>query len=419
MPTARELLEQADALMRRNRQEAERRVAVPAPPAPGAPTVATEQGIRGVSPAIAPVASPPPATAPAPAVARAGEIVREAIEAAPAGAHAPAPADDEDIPVLDEVVEAEPEAGALPAGGASGPEVEAEAGPDTDVETESDADVEAEALAEVEAEAEPEAEAEGAPEDEDVPVLTDAIDEIEVAAPPADEGEPSDWLVEPPEDESILGPSPPSIAVVPPAVAGLPEIGPDAPQIRDEPVTDIEDVVRPLASRDAEEAARREAAPELGAPNERLADIEALAESALADLDPDVTWTRPIVAPPPAAPTVEAAEVPEPVELASPGVDEAGSAASFAAEAAVASRPAPTGAEWDALAEEIRMQVLQRIDIFTDTGLRERLGERLKPIVDRASADLVATINQHVGELLRAYVAEAIEREIDRWRQSR
>ncbi len=39
-------------------------------------------------------------------------------------------------------------------------------------------------------------------------------------------------------------------------------------------------------------------------------------------------------------------------------------------------------------------------------------------IVDRASADLVATINQHVGELLRAYVAEAIEREIDRWRAS-
>lgn len=74
-------------------------------------------------------------------------------------------------------------------------------------------------------------------------------------------------------------------------------------------------------------------------------------------------------------------------------------------------------AHWDSVAEEIRMQVLQRIDLFTDTGLREQLGERLKPIVDRASADLVATINQHVGELLRAYVAEAIEREIERWRQ--
>ena len=69
-----------------------------------------------------------------------------------------------------------------------------------------------------------------------------------------------------------------------------------------------------------------------------------------------------------------------------------------------------------AIAEEIGMQVLQRIDIFTDTELRSRLGERLKPVVDRVSADLVAAINQHVGELLRAYVAEAIEREIDGWR---
>jgi hypothetical protein len=74
-------------------------------------------------------------------------------------------------------------------------------------------------------------------------------------------------------------------------------------------------------------------------------------------------------------------------------------------------------ARWDAMAEEIRMQVLQRIDLFTDTGLRTQLGARLQPIVDRASADLVATINQHVGELLRAYVAEAIEREIEVWRR--
>ncbi|MCC6196629.1 MAG: hypothetical protein IT518_19410 [Burkholderiales bacterium] len=79
--------------------------------------------------------------------------------------------------------------------------------------------------------------------------------------------------------------------------------------------------------------------------------------------------------------------------------------------------PAPDEARWASMAEEVRMQVLQRIDLFTDTGLREQLGARLQPIVDRASADLVATINQHVGELLRAYVAEAIEREIESWRR--
>jgi hypothetical protein len=68
--------------------------------------------------------------------------------------------------------------------------------------------------------------------------------------------------------------------------------------------------------------------------------------------------------------------------------------------------------------DEIRMQVLQRIDIFTDTTLRAKLGEQLQPLVERASADLVAAINQHVGTLLRTYVAEALEQEIERWRNS-
>lgn len=77
---------------------------------------------------------------------------------------------------------------------------------------------------------------------------------------------------------------------------------------------------------------------------------------------------------------------------------------------------APGSRDWDALAEEIRMQVLQRLDIFTDTGLREQLGARLSPIVERASAALVETINRELGELVRGYVAEAIEREIESWR---
>ena len=72
--------------------------------------------------------------------------------------------------------------------------------------------------------------------------------------------------------------------------------------------------------------------------------------------------------------------------------------------------------DWDALADEIRAQVMQRLDLFTDTGLREQLGARLQPIVARASAELVDTINRQVGELVRSYVAEAIEREIDSWR---
>ena len=72
---------------------------------------------------------------------------------------------------------------------------------------------------------------------------------------------------------------------------------------------------------------------------------------------------------------------------------------------------------WRALAEQISMQVLQRIDLFTDTGLKEQLAQHLQPIVERASAQLVEAINEHVGQLLRSYVAQAIEREIAQWRQ--
>jgi hypothetical protein len=96
--------------------------------------------------------------------------------------------------------------------------------------------------------------------------------------------------------------------------------------------------------------------------------------------------------------------------------------ASLPADAAVPRSPALPAladdwARWEALAEEIRMQVLQRIDIFTDTRLREQLSVLLQPIVDRASAELVTTINEEVGKLIRAYIAEAIEREIETWRK--
>jgi hypothetical protein len=85
----------------------------------------------------------------------------------------------------------------------------------------------------------------------------------------------------------------------------------------------------------------------------------------------------------------------------------------------VDAQPAPvvSGVDWDAMAEEIRMQVLQRLDLYADTGLREQLGVRLQPIVDRASAELVTTINRELGELVRGYVADAIEREIESWRK--
>ena len=74
-------------------------------------------------------------------------------------------------------------------------------------------------------------------------------------------------------------------------------------------------------------------------------------------------------------------------------------------------------AHWRSLSEQISMQVLQRLDLFIDSGLKAQLASHLQPIVARASAELVAAINDHVGQLVRAYVAEAIEREIAQWRK--
>ena len=59
--------------------------------------------------------------------------------------------------------------------------------------------------------------------------------------------------------------------------------------------------------------------------------------------------------------------------------------------------------------EEIRMQVLQRIDIFTDTRLRKQLSAQLQPIVDRASVQMVETINE-VGEYSPRNLQTADER---------
>jgi hypothetical protein len=80
-------------------------------------------------------------------------------------------------------------------------------------------------------------------------------------------------------------------------------------------------------------------------------------------------------------------------------------------------RGAADAERWRALAEQVSMQVLQRLDLFTDTDLKEQLARRLEPIVERASAELVGEITEHVGRLVGTYVSEAIEREIAAWKR--
>jgi hypothetical protein len=223
---------------------------------------------------------------------------------------------------------------------------------------------------------------------DDIPVLTDAVEEIEVpsiVAPVPDEGESSVWLEEAQDTPSIFGDTPDSIAIVPPAVAV------EAAAASHERASDH-------ASHAAEPSSWREPAAEPdAAPQSSL-------EPAAGPVAEPQGWLEPAAEPVADTESHRATAI-----VGMPAAEVLRQELS----------PAETDARWHAMAEEVRMQVLQRIDLFTDTGLREQLGARLQPIVDRASADLVAAINQHVGDLLRTYVAEAIEREIEHWRADR
>ncbi len=261
-----------------------------------------------------------------------------------------------------------------------------------------------------------------------IPTLTESVTaraepQPATPSPPApqvavvEEGEPSDWLQLGEGEPSVIGEAVDSIAVVP-------EVEEPSPPV-EEPVS--EEIQVTASGEEAEVAFEDEIEARLPPPTHPVEPPASASELAAAFKSteaptPDLAFIDdPTLSPMHAldddVPTVIGVEkqidlrVPEPIEDALLGVP-------LEATTALAASAAAERARWDAAAEEIRMQVLQRLDLFTDTALREQLGVRLQPIVDRASADLVAAINQHVGELLRAYVAEALEREIENWRQN-
>lgn len=327
MPSARELLEQADALMRRNRgASAAAAVAASAssPPPPGMPA-----------------AVPGPAAARAVAEPQSPPVVPRPFDTRDGGPQPGAPRGpaDDDFPVLTDAV--------APAGPAA-EAVRAEPAPPRPQHL------------------------------DDVPLLTDAVEEIEAQS-----------VLDVPEADTVLADEPPAggsdDALMREVIHARDDTGESAgPHVYDAPeVEEVEEIEAPVAEYvTAEDLPEEHASGDHG--TVESAEADALAHAQM----------------PGQTPPSEHAEASRHAQASEPS-------------RALHSRDDP---RWTEMAEEIRMQVLQRIDLFTDTGLREQLAQRLQPIVDRASADLVATINQHVGVILRAYVSEAIEREIERWR---
>jgi len=246
---------------------------------------------------------------------------------------------------------------------------------------------------------------------DDVPELTDAlgqVEEVSIEAVP-DDAEESGWLESMLGESSVTGPAPDSIAVVPPSTVRTAEPAPAAD----------------AGTRASSQSDEHELLPESAAAFGSIPDDHA--NTAVVDPEFDAMLDSPSIegefdrefAPPEPPPELIAGVVDEPAagEAESTVVVEGEALDVALHERAEGARGAAEPA-WDAVAEEIRMQVLQRIDIFTDTSLQGELAARLQPVVDRASADLIATINREVGQLLRSYVAEAIEREIAKWRES-
>jgi hypothetical protein len=248
----------------------------------------------------------------------------------------------------------------------------------------------------------------------DVPVLTDAVtmeeDVVAVvdfepppeprSAPPAAlvaimEGDPSDWLVMDtidPASHSITGRAPDTLAVVPPMTLKAAGSEPTPP---------------PLGSQPRAEASQTRAAP---AEPDWLS-LPVSVDYPVADAPPANTEVAALERALPAS--AHGALEPEPAETVLEPVEREAVAAAHAPVA----RAAVDEEHWRTLAEQVSMQVLQRLDLFTDSGLREQLAQRLEPIVERASAELVGELTEHVGRLVRTYVSEAIEREIAQWKR--
>ena len=362
MPTARELLEQADALMRKGRGTAGH---APAPPSPAA-----------VWPPFVPGATSP------------RTIQREPI--APSEALTSAPSVPDTSAVADLTAEI-----ALPA--VEAPDLAAA------VDAAQVAPVEvptlSEAVSDIELDGEVPAAAGLEGDADDFPVLTDAVDAAFVAT--TDEGSRAPWeargTVEAVEGQPPSAPSEPSAprsaseeSVEPGAdipIAGFTPLGPQ-PAYDIRLSVDFEDVAL-AAPREA--TTGNDVGAALSVAEGELADTGTMPEVSLVDIE---------AVAPAGGPEQVGGERDEDERIDEAGIDEAGI----------------DEARIDEAVDAIRMQVLQRIDIFTDTTLRARLGEELRPLVERASGELVTAINQHVGEWLRTYVAEVLEQEIERWR---
>lgn len=69
------------------------------------------------------------------------------------------------------------------------------------------------------------------------------------------------------------------------------------------------------------------------------------------------------------------------------------------------------------IAEQVYAQVLQNLDLYTEKALQQHLAVHLQPIVEKVGKEVLTAVNAQVGQLLREFIAQAIEKEIDRMKE--
>ena len=72
-------------------------------------------------------------------------------------------------------------------------------------------------------------------------------------------------------------------------------------------------------------------------------------------------------------------------------------------------QPTPSAEE---LAETVYFQVLQNLDLYTERALQQHMTAHLSPIIERATQELLTTLNANLGALIRQFVADAIEKQV-------
>jgi hypothetical protein len=423
MASARELLEQADALMRKNRSRGD-----------------ADIPLLTDAVAIAPVASP----LLAPAL-----IAVEKRAAGPSSGGRPAVASP-DLASNGKVT-----------GAVLAPEVPSAAAPTEPVSAAAVVTAGMTTAEAATAEAPPEETSTAEVSTVQVPVLTDVVENFQTDAGLMTdesrprrgnmEGDPSDWLVMDTVDPATLsstGGAPDTLAVVPPmtlkaagSAATPPPVGSQSRE--QQPAEQLASRVLTASQPPAEESVSAPTAryPEdsfpttvQSPPDNLAAAARSLVENIAAGAARSPRKSAPaataqvqedsVIGTSPQSPiesvpvaNVHSRENSAPTQAVRLPVGHAPGETARSAGASVPSKTEQDRELWPALAEQISMQVLQRLDLFIDTGLKAQLAQRLEPIVERASAELVGEITEQVGRLVRTYVSEAIEREIAQWRR--